>query len=145
MPTICLPRAGSVGFQGSGPGSRPQVSLLPGSPSTTHQHPGQPFHSENYNSNKSSSNIKYFHRTCYRAGPVLCTWRKLTHSILTTTLSICFMDEGTKAQRLINCPAEKAGCKPSSLAPDRDMLLPSLLCQLSCKHEFPQSHTQREW
>ena len=38
VPVICLPRAGRTGFQDSGPEIQPQVSLLPGSPSTILRH-----------------------------------------------------------------------------------------------------------
>ena len=54
------------------------------------------------------------------------------------------MDEKTKAQKSIRCQAEKAGRNPSSLAVDRDVPQPSLLCRLSYKDEFPQSPTQQQ-
>lgn len=67
----------------------------PGVPPAAHLHSGgwgpvaQPFHSENHDNNKSSSS-KYSHHTCYTPGTVPHISHKLTHLLLTTTLSVPF-------------------------------------------------------
>lgn len=99
LPVICLPRASRTAFQDSGPEIQPQVSLLPGSPSTilSTQRCGpvglrpQPFHSENCDNTKSSSSSsKYSHQTCYPPGTLLSLSLASINSPVPTILSIPF-------------------------------------------------------